>query len=145
MWRDLLVPLVGAIVTSWLAMIVALVVIRPKGNLLRESLRILPDLVRLLKNLTTDSTLPRGVRVRLGLLMVYLALPIDLIPDFIPVLGYADDAIVVVAVLRSVVRKVGLEPLRGQWMGTPDGFAALCRLAGLQTQPGLDIASSQST
>jgi uncharacterized membrane protein YkvA (DUF1232 family) len=142
MWRDLLAPLGGAIVASWLVLIVALVVVRPKGNLLRESLRILPDLIRLFKNLTTDSTLPRGVRVRLGVLLAYLALPIDLIPDFIPVLGYADDAIVVVAVLRSVVRTVGLEPLRGQWTGTPDGFAALCRLAGLHTQPGLDIASS---
>ena len=140
MWRDLLVPLVEAIVASWLALIVALVVIRPKGNLLRESLRILPDMIRLFKNLTTDVTLPRGVRTRLGLLMAYLALPIDLIPDFIPVLGYADDAIVAVAVLRSVVHRVGLEPLRGHWPGSPDGFVALCRLAGLRPQPGLDLA-----
>ncbi len=134
MWRDLLIALAGAVILTWLALILALVIVRPKGNLLREALRILPDLVRLLKNLTTDSTLARGVRIRLALLMVYLALPIDLIPDFIPVLGYADDAIVVVAVLRSVVRRVGLEPLRGHWPGTPDGFAALCRLAGLQPQ-----------
>jgi uncharacterized membrane protein YkvA (DUF1232 family) len=134
MWRDLLIALAGALILTWLALIAALFIARPKGNLLRESLRILPDLVRLLKNLTTDSTLPRGVRIRLGMLMVYLALPIDLIPDFIPVLGYADDAIVVVAVLRSVVRRVGLEPLRGHWPGTPDGFTALCRLAGLQPQ-----------
>ena len=132
MWRGLLIALAGAVILTWLALIVALIMIRPKGNLLREALRILPDLVRLLKNLSTDSTLPRGVRIRLVLLMVYLALPIDLIPDFIPVLGYADDAIVVVAVLRSVVRRVGLEPLRGHWPGTPDGFAALCRLAGLK-------------
>jgi len=135
MWRDLLIAMAGAFILTWLALIVAIVAIRPKGNLLREALRILPDLVRLLKNLSTDSTLPRSVRIRLVLLMVYLALPIDLIPDFIPVLGYADDAIVVVAVLRSVVRKVGLEPLRGHWPGTPDGFAALCRLAGLKAQP----------
>lgn len=53
---------------------------------------------------------------------------------FIPVLGYADDAIVVVAVLRSVVRAVGLEPLRGNWPGTANGFVALCRLAGLQSE-----------
>jgi hypothetical protein len=72
MWRDLLVPLGGAIVASWLALIIALVVLRPKDNLLRESLRILPDLIRLFKNLTTDATLPRGVRIRLGLLMAYL-------------------------------------------------------------------------
>lgn len=135
MWRDLLIALAGAAILTWLALIVALLMIRPKGNLLREALRILPDLVRLLKNLGTDSTLPRGVRIRLVLLMVYLALPIDLIPDFIPVLGYADDAIVVVAVLRSVVARVGLEPLRGHWPGAPDGFAALCRLAGLKPQP----------
>jgi uncharacterized membrane protein YkvA (DUF1232 family) len=132
MWRETLIPLVAAILLSWLAMVVALVIISPKGNLLRESLRILPDLIRLLKNLTTDPTVPRGIRVRLGLLMAYLALPFDLIPDFIPVLGYADDAIVVVAVLRSVVRRVGIEPLRAHWPGTPDGFTALCRLAGLQ-------------
>jgi uncharacterized membrane protein YkvA (DUF1232 family) len=132
MWRETLIALVAAILLSWLAMVVALVIIRPKGNLLRESLRILPDLIRLLKNLTTDPTVPRGIRVRLGLLMAYLALPFDLIPDFIPVLGYADDAIVVVAVLRSVVRRVGIEPLRAHWPGTPDGFTALCRLAGLQ-------------
>jgi len=132
MWRETLIALVAAILLSWLAMVVALVIIRPKGNLLRESLRILPDLIRLLKNLTTDPTVPRGIRVRLGLLMVYLALPFDLIPDFIPVLGYADDAIVVVAVLRSVVRRVGIEPLLAHWPGTPDGFTALCRLAGLQ-------------
>lgn len=135
MWRDLLIAMAGAFILTWLALIVALVAIRPKSTLLREALRILPDLVRLLKNLSTDSTLPRSVRIRLVLLMVYLALPIDLIPDFIPVLGYADDAIVVVAVLRSVVRRVGLEPLRGHWPGTPDGFAALCRLAGLKAQP----------
>jgi len=132
MWRETLIALVAAILLSWLAMVVALVIIRPKGNLLRESLRILPDLIRLLKNLTTDPTVPRGIRVRLGLLMAYLALPFDLIPDFIPVLGYADDAIVVVAVLRSVVRRVGIEPLLAHWPGTPDGFTALCRLAGLQ-------------
>jgi uncharacterized membrane protein YkvA (DUF1232 family) len=132
MWRETLIALVAAILLSWLTMVVALVIIRPKGNLLRESLRILPDLIRLLKRLSTDSTQPRGIRVRLGLLMAYLVLPIDLIPDFIPVLGYADDAIVVVAVLRSVVRRVGTEPLRAAWPGTPDGFTVLRRLAGLQ-------------
>lgn len=132
MWQQTLIALAAAILLSWLAMVVALVIVRPKGNLLGESLRILPDLIRLLKNVTTDPAQPRGIRIRLGLLMAYLALPIDLIPDFIPILGYADDAIVVVAVLRSVVRRVGIEPLRAHWPGSPDGFTALCRLAGLQ-------------
>lgn len=133
MWHQILIALVAAILLSWLAMVIALVVLRPKGNLLRESLRILPDLIRLLGKLTADRTQPRGIRVRLAFLMTYLALPIDLIPDFIPVLGYADDAIVVVAVLRSIVRRVGIEPLRASWPGTPDGFTVLCRLAGVQS------------
>ncbi|WP_308201392.1 YkvA family protein [Sphaerisporangium perillae] len=62
---------------------------------------------------------------------VHLALPIDLIPDFIPILGYADDAIIVTFVLRSVVRRAGLDTIRRNWPGSDDGFTALCRLTGL--------------
>lgn len=120
-----------AVLASWLLLVVALVVVRPKGSLLAEALRILPDLIRLLRRLAADRTLPRGVRVRLGLLLAYLAVPIDLIPDFIPVLGYADDAILVTAVLRSVVRKAGTDAVRRHWPGTDDGFAALRRLTGI--------------
>ena len=101
-----------AMTAVWLVFVVALLLVRPRGGLLRESLRILPDLVRLLTRLARDPDLPRGVRVRLGLLLGYLALPVDLVPDFVPVLGYTDDAIVVVLALRSVVRRVGVEPLR---------------------------------
>jgi len=74
-----------------------------------ESLRLLPDLVRLLRRLAADPTLPRGVRIRLGLLVVYLASPIDLIPDFVPVLGYADDALVV-----AIAHALGHPPRRAQ-------------------------------
>ncbi len=72
---------------------IGLVIARPRGGLLREALRLLPDVLRLVRRLATDPTLPRGVRIRLGLLLAYLACPIDLIPDFIPVLGYADDGV----------------------------------------------------
>ena len=116
---------------AWLVLVVALAVVRPRGGLLSEALRILPDVLRLVRRLAADKSLPRGVRVRLGLLLVYLASPIDLVPDFIPVLGYADDAIVVIAVLRGVVRRAGLGAVRAHWPGTDDGFAALVRLAGL--------------
>jgi len=63
------------------------------------------------------------VRIRLALLVAYLASPIDLVPDFIPVAGYAGDAIIVAAVLRSVVRHAGTGTLRCHWRGTSDGFA----------------------
>jgi uncharacterized membrane protein YkvA (DUF1232 family) len=99
----------------------------------REALRLLPDLVRLLRRLAADKTLPRGVRVRLVLLLVYLASPIDLIPDFIPVLGYADDAIVVALALRSVTRRAGSEAIERHWPGSPEGLRAIRRLAGLPT------------
>ncbi|MEV3902084.1 YkvA family protein [Mycobacterium sp. NPDC050551] len=131
LWWDLAIGLAGALVLAWLALVIALMVVRPRGGLLREALRILPDALRLIRRLAADETLPRGVRVRLALLLIYLALPFDLIPDFIPVLGYADDAIIVAAVLRSVVRRAGIDAVRAHWPGSEDGFAALVRLAGL--------------
>jgi uncharacterized membrane protein YkvA (DUF1232 family) len=51
--------------------------------------------------------------------------------DFIPVLGYADDAIIVTLVLRSTVRRGGLDAVRAHWPGSDDGIAALCRITGL--------------
>ncbi len=86
--------------------------------------------MRLLKRLAADADVPRGVRIRMALLLVYLALPIDLIPDFIPVLGYADDAILVALVLRSATVRAGPEVIAKHWPGTPDGLAALRQLCG---------------
>ena len=123
-WLDMLLALAAGLLLAWAALVVVLIIMRPRGGLLREALRLLPRLAR-------DASLPRVVRVGLALLLVYLAFPIDLVPDFIPVLGYADDAIIVAAVLRWVVRRSGVEAVRRQWPGTNDGFAVLCRLAGL--------------
>jgi uncharacterized membrane protein YkvA (DUF1232 family) len=125
------------IAVGWLLVFVALLIMRPRGGLLKESFRLLPDLLALLRNLAKDRTLPSGVRVRLWMLFAYLAIPFDIIPDFIPVLGYADDAIIVVFVLRSVVRRAGPDAVRRHWSGTPDGLAALWRLAGLDKVEGL--------
>ncbi|WP_410669309.1 YkvA family protein [Amycolatopsis sp. cmx-4-68] len=130
-WWDLLIGLAVALVVAWLLLLGALLLVRPRGGLLREALRLLPDVLRLVRRLAADRSLPRGVRIRLGLLLAYLAMPIDLVPDFIPVLGYADDAIIVTAVLRGVVRRAGLEAVRAHWPGTDDGFAALARLTGI--------------
>lgn len=128
---DLLIGLSAALLLAWLALLVVLVAVRPRRGLLPEALRLLPDVVRLIRRLVADRTLPRAVRIRLTLLLLYLASPIDLVPDFIPVLGYADDAIIVTAVLRGVVRRAGLRAVRAHWPGTDDGFAAVVRLTGL--------------
>jgi uncharacterized membrane protein YkvA (DUF1232 family) len=127
----LLVAVAIGLAGLWLVLVLALLVARPRGGIPREAVRLLPDTLRLLKRLATDGTLPRGVRVRLWLLFAYLAVPFDLVPDFIPVLGYADDAILVVLVLRSVVRRAGPQAIRRHWPGTADGLAALARAAGI--------------
>jgi uncharacterized membrane protein YkvA (DUF1232 family) len=132
---------VGALIALglvWLVLIGTLVLVRPHGGLLREAIRVLPDTIRLLRRLATDRTIGTGVRVRLWLLFAYLAMPIDLVPDFIPVLGYADDAIVVAIVLRSVVRRAGPDAVRRNWPGTPEGLASVWRLARLDVGPSMN-------
>jgi len=98
----------------------------------RDALRLLPDLLRLVRRLAADPVLPRAVRVRLVLLLGYLASPVDLVPDFVPVIGYADDAVVAALVLRSVVRRAGPDALDRHWPGTPAGLAIVRRLAGVR-------------
>jgi uncharacterized membrane protein YkvA (DUF1232 family) len=129
MWWSVLAGVVGGVLLLWLALIVALWIGRPDELRVREALRLLPDLVRLLRRLAADSTLPRGVRVRLWLLLAYLALPFDLVPDFIPVIGYADDVVIVAFALRSVTRRAGSEALDRHWPGSADGLRAVRRLA----------------
>lgn len=133
-WRISIAVALG-LAATWAVAILMFALARPKGSLLQESLRLLPDTLRLLRRLATDQSLPRGVRIRLWLLFVYLALPFDLVPDFIPVIGYADDVIVVMVVLRSVVRRAGPEAIERHWSGTADGLAALWRAARLPGSP----------
>lgn len=94
-----------------------------------DALRLLPDVLRLIRRLAADRSLPTGLRIRLALLLLYLASPIDLVPDVIPVVGYADDAIAVALVLRSVIRRAGPEAIERHWPGTPDGAEIIQRLA----------------
>jgi len=89
------------------------------------------DAARLIHRLATDNDLHRGTRLRLWLLLGYLALPIDLVPDFIPVIGYADDVIITSLVLRSVIKRAGADKVQSQWPGTPEGLQALGRLCRL--------------
>lgn len=133
-WWDLLLSVGAALLITWLALVTAVIVIRPRRGSLRQAFRLLPDALRLVRRLASDRTLPRGIRVRLALLLAYLALPVDLIPDVIPVIGYADDAIIVIAVLRSVVRRAGIDPVRAHWPGTDDGFSVLMLLTGIGNQ-----------
>lgn len=126
-----ILAVLAGLVLLWLGLLVLLWRTKPELAGLYDALRLLPDLIRLLRRLAADPMLPCGVRVRLALLLAYLALPIDLIPDFIPVLGYADDAIVIALALRSVVRRAGPDALAQHWPGTPEGLRTLHQLAQL--------------
>jgi len=129
-WTIPLGVVVGAVLI-WAVLVVVLWLTKPGDYDIKESLRLLPDLVRLVKGLATDPATPRGVRIRLALLLAYLTLPIDLIPDFIPALGYADDAVIVALVLRSATRSAGPDALAKHWPGTPEGLIALKRICRL--------------
>ena len=116
---------------TWLALLLALAVARPEGATLADAARLLPDLVGLVRRLAGDATLPRSTRLTLGVLVAYLVFPIDVVPDFLPVLGYADDAIVVALALRRVVRGAGAEAVERHWRGSEAGLAIVRRLAGI--------------
>jgi uncharacterized membrane protein YkvA (DUF1232 family) len=124
-----------ALVASWLVLLAVLWRSRPDDRSAREGLRLLPDVARLLRRLAGDRSVHRGVRVRLWLLLAYLAFPLDLVPDVIPVIGYADDVAIVALVLRSVVRRAGSDAVRRHWPGTPEGLAVLWRVARLPGAP----------
>jgi uncharacterized membrane protein YkvA (DUF1232 family) len=131
-WRVLTGVLLGVLLVYGLVLLLLWRYVRahPETVSMRDAVRMLPDLVRLLRRLAADPTLPRGVRLRLVCLLVYLALPIDLVPDVVPVLGYADDAVVVALVLRSVVRRAGPDAVRRHWPGSEEGLTLVLRLAG---------------
>jgi uncharacterized membrane protein YkvA (DUF1232 family) len=130
-WWTIPLGIVGGLVLVWGVLVAVLWLGTPRDYDLKEALRLLPDLIRLIRRLAADPDTPRGVRVRLALLLGYLALPFDLIPDFVPVLGYADDAIIVALVLRSVTRTAGDDALAKHWPGTPEGLTALRRMCRL--------------
>lgn len=134
-WWETGLAVLGGLLALWLALILLLWIEQrrhPGGASLRHLLRLAPDVARLLKRLTADRTMSTGVRIWLAVLLVYLLSPIDLVPDFIPVLGYADDAIVVALALRVATRHAGTDAVQRHWPGTPEGLAAVLRLVGLK-------------
>ena len=130
----MLIGAIGALLLSWLALMAYVWVRKPDASSAKAGLRLLPDIVRLIRGLAADQSVGRGVRFRLWLLLAYLAFPIDLVPDFVPVIGYLDDLIIMSAVLRSVVRHAGAETVRGHWKGTETGLGVVWRLARLHVE-----------
>ena len=119
-----------ALAALWVAMLVVFWVFRPKDVPVREILGVIPDLLRLLRSVITDGSAPFDVRLVLVGLVAWILSPIDLIPEFIPVIGPLDDVVVAVVAMRYVRRRIGIDELRARWSGTSDGFDLLIRVIG---------------
>jgi uncharacterized membrane protein YkvA (DUF1232 family) len=94
-----------------------------------QLLRALPDLVRLIARLVRDPMLPRAAKIALAAAMVYLASPLDLIPDFIPLIGYLDDLLLASLLVDGILNWVDRGLILKYWPGTPDSLERLARAA----------------
>jgi len=124
------VGIVASIVAVWLLFLAILWVFRPRDVRLGEVIRIVPDVLRLVRDLVRDGSVPFGVRAAAVGLIAWLLNPIDLIPEFIPVLGPLDDVVVAILVLRYVRRRLGDDELFRRWPGTREAYALLGGVLG---------------
>ena len=121
------------LIALWLVFLAFLVIARPDTGTLRGLPRMLPDTLRVIGRLARDRSIPRSARLPAWALLAYLAMPIDLVPDFLPVIGYADDAILTAFVLHRLLRKAGPTKLAEHWPGTPEGLATLSQMLRLES------------
>jgi uncharacterized membrane protein YkvA (DUF1232 family) len=126
-WHWLLIA-AGACATIYLAFIAWLLLAGRRSDA-RSLAGFSPDCVVLFRRLLGDGRVPRRRKLLLAALIGYLAMPFDLVPDFIPVAGQLDDAIIVALVLRYVLRAGGPDLLREQWPGPAKSLNVLMRLA----------------
>jgi uncharacterized membrane protein YkvA (DUF1232 family) len=113
----------------WLLLILAVLAFG-RRDAARELAAFIPDCVVLFKRLLRDPRVPRRAKLALLLLVAYLAMPFDLIPDFIPVAGQLDDALFVVAAFAYVGRVAGRDLVAELWPGSSDGLRVILKLAG---------------
>lgn len=134
-WQWLLIA-AGVTVAFYLAF-VAWLLLAGRRQDARALAGFIPDCIVLFRRLLADHRVPRRNKLLLGALIGYLAMPIDLVPDFIPVVGQLDDAIIVAVVLRTVLRAGGPELLREHWPGPASSLNALTRLAYGKNTPAV--------
>jgi uncharacterized membrane protein YkvA (DUF1232 family) len=119
-----LLLIAGCVVVLYVGFVVTLIVAGHRPSM-RDLVRFIPDCIVLVTRLLRDPRVPRRHKLLLGALVGYLALPFDIVPDFIPVAGYLDDVLLVVLTLRAVLRGTGRELLREHWPGPESSLALL--------------------
>jgi uncharacterized membrane protein YkvA (DUF1232 family) len=112
----------------WIGLIVLLIALG-RRTLARELATLVPNLTRLFAGLLRDPRVPLRAKVVLGATALYLAMPIDIIPDFVPIAGSLDDAIVAAFALRFVVRASSPEIVAEHWPGDPATLRRILWLA----------------
>ena len=117
--------LIAACVLVLYAGFVVTLIVAGRRPSARDLARFIPDCIVLVSRLLRDPRVPRRHKLLLGALVGYLALPFDIVPDFIPVAGYLDDVLLVVLTLRAVLRGTGGELLREHWPGPESSLALL--------------------
>lgn len=127
-WLRGLAVLIAVVVAIWLVLVALIWVHRPSRHLAGAALRLLPDVLVMLRALVADPATPRRERWLLIGLFAWLASPVDLLPEFLPGIGPLDDIVVAALVLRWVVRRLGRDYLRAHWPGSDHGFALVERL-----------------
>jgi uncharacterized membrane protein YkvA (DUF1232 family) len=126
--RTLLVSLAVA-VGVWLLLIGGLF-LAGRRVAARQLLRAIPDMILLCRGLLRDSRVSLGSKILLGLAIVWLISPIDLVPEFLPVIGPLDDVIVVGLVLRHLLHRAGEGVIREHWRGDAATLDLVLRIAG---------------
>jgi uncharacterized membrane protein YkvA (DUF1232 family) len=126
---------VVVVVTVWVALVVALLIGARQWDI-RMIAKLVPHCAVLFKRLLADPRVPAKWKVASGFALVYLAFPFDLVPDFIPVAGQLDDAIVVALVLRGLLRSAGPRLMREHWPGPTALLVPLERFAGAAPAAG---------
>lgn len=127
-WLRGLAVLIAVVVAIWLVLVALIWLHRPSRHLAGAALRLLPDVLVMLRALVADPATPRRERWLLIGLFAWLASPVDLLPEFLPGIGPLDDIVVAALVLRWVVRRLGRDYLRAHWPGSDHGFALVERL-----------------
>jgi uncharacterized membrane protein YkvA (DUF1232 family) len=125
-----LLIIAACILFAYAAFIVALI-IAGRGRDARDVARFIPDCIVFV----SDPRVPLRHKLLLGALVGYLAFPIDLVPDFIPVAGHIDDVLLVVLALRVVLRASRTELLREHWPGPGSSLALVQRFVAATSTP----------
>jgi uncharacterized membrane protein YkvA (DUF1232 family) len=124
LWAEILL----IVVAIWIVVAIVLVIVG-RFVLAREIALILPNLIRLFGGLLRDPRVPLRAKIVLGIASLWFASPIDLIPDFIPVVGQLDDAIVAALALRFLLRTTDEAVVRQHWHGDPATLERILRIA----------------